>query len=65
MFSVQKNQRTRGQNSFCPERMGWRVLGEWRRKVVQTMYTHVSKCKNDKRKKYCNPRTQEAEEGES
>jgi hypothetical protein len=26
--------------------------GSWRRReMVQTMYTHVSKCKNDKRKK--------------
>jgi hypothetical protein len=25
--------------------------GSRRRKVAQTMYTHVSKCKNDKRKK--------------
>jgi hypothetical protein len=31
-------------NRFCPERWG----GRRRRKVAQIMYTHVSKCKNDK-----------------
>jgi hypothetical protein len=40
MFSLQQNQRTRGWNRFCPEVGG----GE----VVQTMYTHKNKCKNNK-----------------
>jgi hypothetical protein len=43
MFSLQQNLRIRGQNRFCLE---W-GYGE----VGQTMYTHVSKCKNDKIKK--------------
>jgi 3-methyladenine DNA glycosylase Mpg len=43
MFSLQQNQRTRGQNRFCLE------VGQG--KVAQTMYIHVSKCKNDKIKK--------------
>jgi hypothetical protein len=38
-FSLQQNQRTRGWNRFCLEAWG---------EVAQTMYTHVSKCKNDK-----------------
>jgi hypothetical protein len=42
MFSLQQNWRTRGWNRFCSE-VG---IG-----VAQTMYTHVSKCKNDKIKK--------------
>jgi hypothetical protein len=44
MFSLQQNQRTRGQNRFCLEvgRDG---------EIAQTMYIHVSKCKNDKIKK--------------
>jgi hypothetical protein len=46
MFSPQQNQR-RGQNRFCLEVGGWGGLGE----VAQTMYTHVSKCKNDKIKR--------------
>jgi hypothetical protein len=41
MFSLQYSQRRRGQNRFCPEAGG----GE---EVAQTMYTHASKCKNDK-----------------
>jgi hypothetical protein len=40
MFSLQQNQRTRGQNRFCPERRGELGAG--------TMYTHVNKCKNEK-----------------
>jgi hypothetical protein len=40
-FSLQQNQR-RGQNRFCLEASGGRG---WHR---QSMYTHVSKCKNDK-----------------
>jgi hypothetical protein len=43
MFSLQQKKRTRGRNRFCPE---VEVV-----EVAQTMYTHVSKCKNDKRKK--------------
>jgi hypothetical protein len=39
MFSLQQTQRTRGQN-----RGG-------RRELFQTVYTHVSKCKNNKIKK--------------
>jgi hypothetical protein len=38
-FSLQQNWRTRGQNKFFPE---------GGREVAQTMYTHVSECKNDK-----------------
>jgi hypothetical protein len=38
MFSLQQNQRTRGQNRFCSK-------GE---KVAQTTYIHVSKCKTNK-----------------
>jgi hypothetical protein len=34
-------------NRFCPEAAG----GRGARGVVQTMYTHVSKCKNGKTKK--------------
>jgi hypothetical protein len=41
MFSVQQNQR-RGQNRFCLE------VGDWGRELAQTIYTHVSKCKNNK-----------------
>jgi hypothetical protein len=37
-FSLQQNWR-RGWNRLCPEKM------------AQTMYTHVSKCKNEKRRK--------------
>jgi hypothetical protein len=44
MFSLQQNWRGRGENRFCLEVRG----GE---KVTQTMYTHVSKYKNDKRRK--------------
>jgi hypothetical protein len=43
MFSLQQNQKTRGWNRFCPEKVG--------RNVAQTMYTHVSKCKNNKVKR--------------
>jgi hypothetical protein len=51
MSSLQQNQRTRGRNRFCPE------VGVGRG-VAQIMYTHVSKCKNDKIKsrKECNQR---------
>jgi hypothetical protein len=41
MFSLQQNLRIRGQNRFCPE-----VGGGW--EVGQIMYTHVTKCKNNK-----------------
>jgi hypothetical protein len=44
MSSLQQNQRTRGQNRFCPEA----GMGSMGGVVAQTMYTHVSKCKNDK-----------------
>jgi hypothetical protein len=44
MFSLQQNWRARGQNRSCPEAVGW--WGD----VVQIMYIHVSKCKNDKLK---------------
>jgi hypothetical protein len=44
MLSLQQNQRTKVQNRFCPEVGG----GGRRWEVAQTMYTHVSKCKNDK-----------------
>jgi hypothetical protein len=46
-FSLQQNWRTSGRNRFCPEAGGKWGEGE----VAQTMYTHVSKCKNDKIKK--------------
>jgi hypothetical protein len=47
MFSLQQNWR-RGRNRFCPEMgRGEVVRWEW----AQTMYTHVSKCKNEKIKK--------------
>jgi hypothetical protein len=39
MFSLQQNQRTRGQNRFW-----WWGKGE----VAQIMYTHVSQCRNNK-----------------
>jgi hypothetical protein len=39
-----KEEKTRGRNRFCPE-VGVEVG------VAQTMYTYVSKCKNDKIKK--------------
>jgi hypothetical protein len=38
MFSLQQNQRTRGQNRFCLKRGG----------VAQIMYTQISKCTSDK-----------------
>jgi hypothetical protein len=43
MYSLQQNWRTRGQNRSA-QKEGW----EGGRKVAHTMYTHVSKCKNDK-----------------
>jgi hypothetical protein len=45
IFCLQQNWRARGQNRFCPE---VRCVGG---NVAQTMYTHVSKCKNEKIKK--------------
>jgi hypothetical protein len=53
MFFLQQNQRTRGWNRFCPEagRGRGKELGRPRQEVAQIMYTHVSKCKNDKIKK--------------
>jgi hypothetical protein len=45
LFSLQQNQRTIGCYRFCLEGGGGsRRMGE----VAQIMYTHVSKCKNDK-----------------
>jgi hypothetical protein len=61
LLSPQQNRKTRGQNRFClevrvGEYMGWERVGigesEERGKVVQTMYTHVSKYKNDKIKDF-------------
>jgi hypothetical protein len=43
MFSLQQNWRTSGWIRFYPEAGG--------REVAQTMYTNVSKCKNDEKKK--------------
>jgi hypothetical protein len=47
MLSLQHNWRRRGQNRFYlqAEEVGWGEEGRW-----HTMCTHVSKCKNDKRK---------------
>jgi hypothetical protein len=47
MFSLQKNQRTRGQNRFCLEAVG--EGGRLRRGGSPNNVTHVSKCKNDKK----------------
>jgi hypothetical protein len=47
MFSLQQNRRTRGQNRFFLEAELVGRSGE----VSQTMYTHVSKCKNGKNKR--------------
>jgi hypothetical protein len=43
MFPFQQNWRTRGQNRFCPDVGFW-----WVGAVAQIMYTHASKCKNNK-----------------
>jgi hypothetical protein len=43
MFSLQQNRRIRGQNRFCPE-----VVQGMGGGMSQAMYTHVSKCKNNK-----------------
>jgi hypothetical protein len=45
LFFLQQNLTTRGLNRFCPE------SGREREGGQKTMYTHVNKCKNDKRKK--------------
>jgi hypothetical protein len=45
MFSLQQNWRRRGWNRFCLEA----GVGGGGREVAQTMHTHVSKCKNDKK----------------
>jgi hypothetical protein len=42
MFSLQQSWRTRGQNRFCLE------AGEEWEEMAQIMYTHLSKCENDK-----------------
>jgi hypothetical protein len=48
IFSLQQNQRTRGQNRFLPE-AGDRMGGGRRKgEVTQIIYTHVNKCKTDK-----------------
>jgi hypothetical protein len=48
MFSLQQNQRSRGQNRFCPE--AGKEAGEDRNReeLAQTMYIHVSICKTYK-----------------
>jgi hypothetical protein len=46
MFSLQQNKRTRGLIRFCLEVE--RRAGGGGGEVAQTMYTHVSKYKNDK-----------------
>jgi hypothetical protein len=48
MFCLQQNQRIRGQNRFCGDVGSMGMRGEG---MAQTMYTHVSKCKNDLKKK--------------
>jgi hypothetical protein len=52
MLSLQQNQRIRGRYRFFTEVGGGRAGGwEWEGRGGgrwQTMYTHVSKCKNDK-----------------
>jgi hypothetical protein len=45
MFSLQQNWRRRGQNSFCLDAWG---LSMWGMGGGGTIYTHVSKCKNNK-----------------
>jgi hypothetical protein len=45
LFNKIRIQETRGQKRFCPSAGGQK--GE-EGKVVQPMYTHLSKCKNDK-----------------
>jgi hypothetical protein len=46
LFSLQQNQRTRGQKMFCSE-AGSGVEQE-RGQVAQTMHIHVNKYKNNK-----------------
>jgi hypothetical protein len=41
LFSLQQKSENKRQNRFCPE-------AERRGAVARTMYTHVSKCKNNK-----------------
>jgi hypothetical protein len=48
MFSLQQNRRIKGWNRFCPEAEAGGYGGRWPK---QTVYIHVSKCKNDKIKK--------------
>jgi hypothetical protein len=56
MFSLQKNWKTRKQNRFCLEARvvglggGEREAGQGG-EVAQTMYTHMNKCKNNKKEK--------------
>jgi hypothetical protein len=46
IFSLQQNQRTREQNRFF-----LKTAGVFWGEVAQTMYTHLTKCKNDKIKR--------------
>jgi hypothetical protein len=55
IFSIQQNQRTRGWSRFCLEAGSGVKRGG--REVAQTVYTHVSKCKNDKIKTNVQPMT--------
>jgi hypothetical protein len=48
MFSLQQNQRTRGQEGGTGS--AWKPRWGWG--MAQTIYIHVSKCKNDKIKKH-------------
>jgi hypothetical protein len=54
LFSLQQNQITRELNRFCPEAGGGGSM-----EVAQAMCTHVSKYKNDKRKKMENKRAEQ------
>jgi hypothetical protein len=47
IFFFKQNWRTRGWNRFCRKWGGRVVVVD----VAKIMYTHVSKCENDKRKK--------------
>jgi hypothetical protein len=50
MFSLQQNWRTRGQNRFCQEAGRWVCRRRAEGGSLPEQHTHVSKCKNDKRK---------------
>jgi hypothetical protein len=50
MFSLQENWRTRRWNRFCLEvGKGVKDGGGQGGEVAQTMYTHMNKCKNNKK----------------